>query len=386
MEVTIKKNIRHSDSIGCADLPCRGRRGIRASNPAAVLGNRVFLLSHAHLPRGCLFILAMAGFLRKKTKQPEPTKALPSSSPGPPTPLFARFSSTTTNSSNNVAPRIVSSPMSLASGRKDPTPKRGNTASLLAAGSREAEMARRRVQDQAQASQASLSHRPIVDKPLPSPVVDAPPPAVNRRTMSNKGPGPPPTFQPQQHQGMWSRASLDSRERDNKPLPRPGSAQASYSQPPGYNFTPAVPPKRVSSINTTPQIAPNVYRKLQPPLPPPPLQSPSTDDRFATQAPLPSKRAQDFPSSDLPNGVGGGQSNLRVSQQQPQQTLPEIYSSPLSVHALDLPPEFALFQVSNLSINQALAAFFRLLRVSFFHSDCPQHPFISKSSRATLLG
>ena len=361
-----------------------------------------------------ILVLAMAGFLRKKSKQPEPTtaKGLPSvalSSPGPPTPLFARFSSNNNNnsSSNNVSPRIVSSPMSLASGRKDPTtPKRGNTASSLAAGSREAEMARRRVQDQAQASQASLSHRPVVDKPLPSPVVnDGPsPPAVNRRTMSNRGPGPPPTFQTQQHQGMWSRASLDSRERDNKPLPRPGSAQASYSQAPpppsGYNFTPAVPSKRrvsVSSVNTAPNGPPitNVHRKLQPPLPPPPpppVRSPSlptTDDRFATQAPLPSKRAQDFPS-DLPNG--GGQSNLRVSQ--PQQTLPEIYSTPMSVHALDLPPEFALFQVSNLFQSNQIKLYYLSTRGLFcsaspnlvFHSDCPQHLFIPNSSRATLTG
>ena len=345
----------------------------------------------------------MAGFLRKKTKQPEQTtKGLPSvslSSSGPPTPLFARFSSNGQNSSN-VAPRIVSSPMSLAShGRKDSTPKggpgRGNSnfgASSLAAGSRDAELARRRVQDQAQASQASLNHRPIVDKPLPSPVANgnrSPPiptaaPVANRRTISNRGPGPPPTFQTQQHQGMWSRASLDSRDRDNKPLPRPGSAQASFSSPErqvppppsGYNFTPAVPPKRkvsVSSVNTavTPQIGPpitNAYRKLQPPLPPStksPL--PTTDDGFASQVPLPqtSKRAEDLPS-DAPNGVGGGQSNHRVSQIQQ-----EIYSTPLSVHALDLPPEFALFQVCKL----------RLLRISFFHSDARNTHY---SNRATL--
>ena len=330
----------------------------------------------------------MAGFLRKKTKQPEPTtKGLPTvslSSSGPPTPLFARFSSNAQNSSN-VTPRIVSSPMSLAShGRKDSTPKGGGRsnssfgASSLAAGSRDAELARRRVQDQAHASQASLNHRPIVDKPLPSPVANGnrspllptAAPVANRRTISNRGPGPPPTFQTQQHQGMWSRASLDSRDRDNKPLPRPGSAQASYPSserqvPPGYNFTPAVPPKRkvsVSSVNTavTPQIGPpitNAYHKLQPPLPPSSGKSPlpTTDDGFASQAPLPqtSKRAHDFPS-DAPSGVGGGQSNLRASQ-----TRPEIYSTPLSVHALDLPPEFALFQVCKL----------KLLRISFFHSD-----------------
>ena len=310
----------------------------------------------------------MAGFLRKKTKQPEPTtKGLPSvslSSSGPPTPLFARFS-TNAQSGSNVSPRIVSSPMSLAShGRKEPKGVSGRGNSLLAAGSRDAEMARRRVQDQTQASQASLNHRPVVDKPLPAPVgndsrsqpLPTAAPAVSRRTISNRGPGPPPTFQTQQHQGMWSRTSLDSRDRDNKPLPRLGSAQASFSSPDRqappapYNFTPAVPPKRkvsVSSVNTpvTPQIGPpitNANRKLQPPLPPgqPP------DDGFASQAPLPpSKRAQDFPS-DAPNG----QSNLRASQQ----TLPDIYSTPISDRALDLPPEFALFQVC------------KLLPISFF--------------------
>lgn len=322
----------------------------------------------------------MAGFLRKKTKQPEPTtKGLPTvslSSSGPPPPLFSRFATNGQNSSN-VSPRIVSSPMSLAShGRKDLTPKggvgRGNNnfgASSLAAGSREAEMARRRAQEQAQASQASLNHhstRPIVDKPLPSPVGNDGPsqplptasPAVGRRTISNRGPGPPPTFQTQQHQGMWSRASLDSRDRDTKPLPRPGSAQASYASqerqapPASYTLTPAVPPKpkvSVSSFNTavTPQIGPpitNAYRKTQPPLPPSSGQS--SDEGFASQAPLPqtSKRTQDFPSDAL-NGVGGAQSNLRLSQQ----TLPEIYSTPMSVRALDLPPEFALFQVCKLN-------------------------------------
>lgn len=342
----------------------------------------------------------MAGFLRKKTKQPEPTtKEFPSvslSSSGPPTPLFSRFSSNAQNSSN-VAPRIVSSPMSLAShGRKDPTPKggpgRGNSnlgASSLAAGSREAEMARRRrVQDQAQASQASLNHRPIVDKPLPFPVGNgdrSPPmptaaPVANRRTISNRGPGPPPTFHTQQHQAMWSRASLDSRDRENKPLPRPASAQG-YSSPErqpslppsGYNFTPAVPPKRkvsVSSVNTavTPQIGPpitNAYRKLQPPLPPSSAQSP--DENFASQGPLPqaSKRAQNFPLN-APNGVGGGQSNRRVSQ-----TVPEIFSTPMSVRALDLPPEFALFQVCKL----------KLLQISFFHSDARNTHY---SNRAML--
>jgi len=185
---------------------------------------------------------------------------MPLSSSGPPTTLFARFSSNAQNSSN-VAPRIVSSPMSLAShGRKDPTLKearRSNSNFELAAGSRDAELARRRVQDMAQASQASLNHRPIVDKPLPFSVANgnrSPPsptaaPVVNGRTIPNRGPGPPLTFRTQQHQGMRSRVSLDSRDRDNKPLSQLGSAQTSYSSPErqvspspsGCNFTPVGP-------------------------------------------------------------------------------------------------------------------------------------------------
>jgi hypothetical protein len=266
----------------------------------------------------------------------------------------------------------------------------------LAVGSREAEVNRRKVQDQAKASQASLNgvmyhptstaprpaSRVVVDKPLPPPIAnDAPSPPlstsappVNRRTTSNRGPGPPPTFQTQQQQGMRSRASLDFRERDNKPLPRPGSAQAYYATPErqaptpsGYKFTPAMPPKRnvsISSVSTavTPQIGPpttNAYRQMQPPLPPSFGQSPptTTNDTFASQTLLPQASKRPFPTQDFPSdafsGIGGGESNLRMSQQ----ITPEIYSTPTSVRALDLPPEFALFQVSKLNLSRGLFNF-----------------------------
>lgn len=339
----------------------------------------------------------MAGFLRKKAKQDPPSKELPpatSSSPASslPPPLFARFATTAQNSHAAASPRIVSSPMALT-GRKEPL-KAGSgmaSSSTLVAGGRDAELAvRRQAQEQFPAAQASMNGAyysyssamppsqavPLrsvsVDKPLPSPIAAgfAPSPAVTRRATATRAQGPPPSASVPNYplNNARSRASLDMRDREKKPLPHPGAVQASgyywqepTSPPPSpYKFTPKTPPKRNASASTpaaTPQIG-----KMQPLLPVAyGQQGLSTPDAhagyFAGQSTPPSIAQgpvlrQGFPPSDTANasGMRNGASN-RMSVVGSPQTRPvqDLRGTPMSDRVLDLPPEFALFQVSCLA-------------------------------------
>lgn len=303
----------------------------------------------------------MAGFLRKKSK-PEP---MPSNVPPPPVtgpsspsspPLFARFATTAQqNGANSANQRMVSQPMVLAG--RNMSIKAGSamaSTSSLAAGSREVEMARRKGQEQAQALyeasiQPPVSHRLSLDKPLPPPSQ-----SIVRRATASRTQGPPPSFQPPLN-GARSRASMDMREFDNKPLPRPGSAQASYGQGPPSSFTPKVPPKRNASVSvvSTPQIG-----KMQS-LPPQNL--PPTDaDNFARRTRAPISRQDFIPQ----NGVRDGHAPRGMGES--QQARPQnVQGTPMSDRADDLPPEFALFQVSTLKLSLAPFLYPRLQQRDF---------------------
>ena len=325
--------------------------------------------------------LAMAGFLRKKSKPAEPTTtSLPPVTASASTPpLFARFATTAQPATNNAASqRMVSAPMALT-GRKESVKGASAIASTssLAAGSRQAEAGRRAVEEQWQASQPhygypsssspqnrQANHRLSVDKPLPSPVamyaqslVSTPP--VTRRATASRTQGPPPSFQPPS-KGVRSRASLDLRDLENKPLPAPGAAQAYYWQEPSspppsnYKFAPKTPPKRNGSVSTpaTPQIAkmqptpPAGYSSQGPPTPAAEIMGGRSISPPASKAPI-SRR--DFPphnglnnTRNRPvNGMSIGESQHALSQ--------DAHGTPMSDRALDLPPEFALFQVSSSS-------------------------------------
>lgn len=363
----------------------------------------------------------MASFLRKKTKTESPTKSptkvsasVTGSTSPPPPPLFARFATTNSNA-EKVAPRIVSSPMMLASQRRDrDLPQRvasgrglGQSTTSLTTGGRDMNPHQRKMSDGHQGPSSPINgtvhesnlvstqqlakspprpiSRVIVDKPLPPPSsaiineyrTGAPSEVVNRRTTLNKGPGPPPSFQPPQPQVVpRSRASLDMRDLESKPLPRPGSAQASYQSaqdprgpppPSNYKFPPTATPKRntsVSSASTSmpPQIGPPITsnnHKTQPTTFPYGQQHPpTTDPRFPSQtlSPQLSQRpviVDDFPK-DRVNGIGGVTSK-RMSSVGPSRNGPQ--GTPMSDRGLDLPPEFALFQVSK---NSNSVSFFPL--------------------------
>lgn len=325
----------------------------------------------------------MAGFLRKKTKQ-EGTKRSPSiSSPVtlassvPPPPLYAKFASTANASHDSqTAPKIVSSPMPIttqsrnqreAAGKGVGNGRYGNSSTSLAA-SRDAEMARRRAQEQAVAQpsmprggvyqpsttgqpptsplptmQPQLRTRPtedrasrpisrvIMDKPLPlpAPPIDDGPARSVAPASPRVSRAPPPTFQTQQQGGTRSRASLDLQNRDSKPLPRPGSAQSFYA-PSNYNFTPTPPAGRRSSVSVPSSQggppSPTSPRKIQP-QPSSYVQKISPNPVGQTLPPLP------------PKGQG---SPPGASWSAPAAT----HETPLLDQGQDLPSEFAVFQVS----------------------------------------
>ncbi|PPQ78470.1 hypothetical protein CVT25_011865 [Psilocybe cyanescens] len=347
-------------------------------------------------------------FLRKKNKPEAPTKSptkvtlAPSTSPPP---LFARFSSTAQNSNvKDSAPRIVSSPMMLSGQRKDrDLPHRvtsgkgfGHSTTSLATSNRDPNFSHRRMQESNQSSVVPINgsvhnsgptasqqlaksptrpaSRVIVDKPLPPPSsaiinehratsLDT----VNRRTTVTRVPRPLPAFQNPQPQVVRSRASLDMRDLESKPLPRPGSAQASYQSaqgqdsrgppPSNYKFSPTATPRRNASFSTagtsvTSQIGPPISstnHKTQPsPIAYGRQPPPTTDQNFASQTLSPhlSKRStigEDFPQNRA-NGMEGVPSKRMSSVGPPQSRPQDVQGTPMSDRGIDLPPEVALFQ------------------------------------------
>ncbi|KJA16123.1 hypothetical protein HYPSUDRAFT_47657 [Hypholoma sublateritium FD-334 SS-4] len=171
-------------------------------------------------------------------------------------------------------------------------------------------------------------------------------PPVTRRATASRTQAPPPSFQPP-NKGVRSRASLDLRDLESKPLPAPGPAQAYYWQEPSspppsnYKFAPKTPPKRNGSVST-PQIG-----KMQP-MPPAGYnaQAPSTPAAEnlggrsisppASKAPI---SRQDFPPH---NGVNGAR-NRPANRMSMGESL-QASSQTTQDRVLDLPPEFALFQ------------------------------------------
>src|SRR6266540_3404417 len=191
----------------------------------------------------------MAGFLFKKQKEdlnvkrPTAISSPTTLQPSGPTPLYTRHATTTQNGSTPKA-RLVSSPMLL--GNKQDKKSHGVEARYAYSTSSLTSVDRGRKDltvQQAHLRAGELSPvRPIsqmvLDKPLPPPV----PPAAEkptpiRQNVSNRL-GPPSAFPLQQQISNRGWVSLDSQSRDNKPLPRPGSAQSSY---PATAISPSAP-------------------------------------------------------------------------------------------------------------------------------------------------
>ncbi|KAF5310159.1 hypothetical protein D9619_010235 [Psilocybe cf. subviscida] len=299
----------------------------------------------------------MAGFLRKKSKQEPLPKPAPTpvtySKPGESTPLFARFATTAQVTADAPTQRIVSGPIPLVNGRKQSfTAGSGRAGAGNQTSAREADMARRRTHDQAQLSQASINFyapatttgqykpRPVsVDKPLPPPVNNVPvSPTPNRRASAMRPPGPPPVFQqPNQTQGVRPRASVDF---ENKPLPRAGSVQAHIWQaevrPPPPPNPKVMPPTRNGSANAS-QIGSS-------PLPPSVggQRRPTPDMQHLPQGSAPQRS---HPGQDYARDNGNARSSNRMSMGVAQHQMRVPVGTPMS-DRVDLPPEFALFQVS----------------------------------------
>lgn len=313
----------------------------------------------------------MTSFLRKKNKQDSPTKSVKSvgltSSTSPP-PLFARFA-TTAQKDGGGTTRMVSSPMMLSGQRKD-IPQRGlsgngfgYSSTSLAAGNRDGDPSYIRkmpennqtppvpIKTTTYGPSSPTSPRPdsriFVDKPLLPPIPNAPisssVPAVSRRTTTtNQTPGPPPTFHTQgQNQPMRGRSSLDSYVGDverKQPLQRAGSAQAQYAP---YRFAPTPPAKPNGTIFKP------VMGNGQSSGPPPAFarQHLPTSGNLASPSQTLSPR-HNYGTLDGANGIVGDVPTKRMSLLGPQ-LQQDAQRTPMSDHGVDLPPEFALFQVSN---------------------------------------
>lgn len=302
----------------------------------------------------------MAGFLRKKSKQEPAPNPVPApvtySKPSEPPPLFARFATTAQVPTNAASQRIVSGPIPLVNGRKQSfNAGSGRTGAGNQTSAREADMARRRVQDQAQLSQASINFyapttttgqykpRPVsVDKPLPSPVNNVPAsPTTNRRASAMRSPGPPPVFQqPNQTQSVRQRASVDF---ENKPLPRAGSVQAHIWQaevkPPPPPNPKVLPPARngsvyASQIGSSPVPTSVGGQRL-----------PTPDMQHLSQSSTPQRSHPPKSGQDYPRDNGNARSSNRMSMSGAQHQIRMPVGTPMS-DRVDLPPEFALFQVS----------------------------------------
>lgn len=214
----------------------------------------------------------MAGFLFRKQKQDlisnrgqivvsSPTALQPSVS----TPLYSRFTSLKDDYSGAgpvSAASALSSPKSHSRSYQGERTgnvvagKYGYSSKSLASSIRDVE--EKSLKELEQQTTGQLQERPvnrgrsfprvlsqsIVDKPLPPPVPPAEdkPPSVRSAT-SNRG-APPSSFSMQQMRG---RLSPDLQARENKPLPRPGSSQAIYSE----NALPAFPSSITKSVPPT---------------------------------------------------------------------------------------------------------------------------------------
>ena len=200
----------------------------------------------------------MAGFLRRKNKQPATvnvvadtttTTTTTTKAKGGTPPLFARFATTATKSTDDV-PRIVSSPMSLAASNRVGG---SGGASALEGGNR-----RKSHSQVAGNDQRGI----VVTVPSAKPAPSRAPSLPNQSTYSlhsnaqraagaARPPGPPPTYTTQHSAARAWRSSLVGLE--DKPLPPPngnvGTSPPPSSPPPPTRSLPLPP----SSQSQSPQ-------------------------------------------------------------------------------------------------------------------------------------
>ncbi|KIJ91401.1 hypothetical protein K443DRAFT_14426 [Laccaria amethystina LaAM-08-1] len=198
----------------------------------------------------------MAGFLRRKNKQPtvnmvadtmtsnlKPATTTTTTTKKGGTPLFTKFA--TTKSTDDV-PRIVSSPMSLAASNRGGGG--GGGASALEGGNR-----------QRSNSQVSGNdpHGIIVTVPSGKPALSRAPSLPNKSVYSLQStqctagsarlPGPPPMYMTQHSAARAWRSSSVGRE--EKPLPPPNANVNVGTQPPS---SPSSPPPPTRSLPLPP--------------------------------------------------------------------------------------------------------------------------------------
>lgn len=333
----------------------------------------------------------MAGFLRKKSRQEPPPKPIssPSSPSKPVTPLFARFATTATQPQND-AQRVVSSPM-LLSGRKDsgagpPVSRSSGTRSASVVPAREADVNRRRSQishphsvqnpmpngTQTMQPRQSLSNelRPglhmNLEKPLPPPTPynrdpnpSLPPQQTaptNRRMSAGVSP-PPTTYQTQPNQ-LRSRTPsvrdgrLPQTQQDNLRQTDPPVGQSQFLNN-GVPFNTQQHQFTPTRSGTLPP--PITNHKPQPHLPssrPPTSEGHLPARNFAAQQSPSVQNLQrevqpHSPMAKLPNVSA---SLNRLPERYRNTRSPDLPAPPVPQDTaqaeFDLPPEFALFQVS----------------------------------------
>ncbi|KAF9455890.1 hypothetical protein BDZ94DRAFT_1315717 [Collybia nuda] len=290
----------------------------------------------------------MAGFLRKKSKQEPQPKAAPIHSQAgnaapssTPTPLFARFASTSSSQNQQEPPRIVSSPMLLSSGPRKggiPVNHMQNRGERVVAGNnsnsphghggrgdvrdvdtrsqrappymaerlqekpRNATIEARPQQYQPLAAQQQPKVRPVsrvlmFDKPLPPSLPPTQPDTLNPHTHSSNGIGayhtPPQPQHTQEFAGehSWATPSL---QQNNKPLPQPTN-MLQNSRPIPRRATQTSDPATFKHNRTFSVTSPN-----NPPPTSPPRRLMSTQATSYTQPP-PSRAQKAQPS--LPPAV-----------------------------------------------------------------------------------
>ena len=190
----------------------------------------------------------MAGFLRRKNKQPATvnvvadttTTTTTTKTKGGAPPLFARFATTATKSTDDV-PRIVSSPMSLAASNR-----------VGGGGGLEGGNRRRSTSQVAGNEPRGIVVTVPSVKPAPSRAPSLPSQSAyslhsntQRAASSARPPGPPPTYTTQHSAARAWRSSLVGLE--DKPLPPNGNVGT--SQPPS---SPSSPPPPTRSLPLPP--------------------------------------------------------------------------------------------------------------------------------------
>jgi len=176
----------------------------------------------------------MAGFLRRKNKQPATVVDTTTTKKGGAPPLFSRFATTATKSSDDV-PRIVSSPMSLASNRGG-----GGASPLEGGGNRQRSNSQVAGNDPRGIVVTVPSIKPAAPSrapSLPSQSTYSLHSTTQRAAGVARPPGPPPTYTTQHSAARAWRSSLG----DKPPNGNIGT-QPPSSPPPPKRSLPLPPP------------------------------------------------------------------------------------------------------------------------------------------------